>query len=351
MAPAKLTCSVCSKSHAKALYVDSDVCPLICVICDIRKSTLEEIDSVRKATSKEVASIMKSTSEKVDFLNDLLITERNERTSVVEALQLEILQLKKVNKSNYSDVVKSTLSSESRTNNCSNRDDGFKLVKNGARKKRISEPSSVESLNPFNVLNDFAVESPLPEDTVLVGDSMFRNQKFNFSKSKRGRRVRSYGGSSLVGHKKLIDYVDSFTKETNKNTTFIVHVGTNDLLNSKREASYDTLIEKYRTLLRTIKHRSKSNNICILGMLPVLFETLDDTEDRKMLNVHLSDLAAEEGVDFVSFWKEFAHPPDYFKLFNRGGLHLSSFGDKKLGNLLSNYVENFRNKSLQIKQT
>ena len=70
-----------------------------------------------------------------------------------------------------------------------------------------------------------------------------------------------------------------------------------------------------------------------------------------MLNDYLRNLAAEEDVDFVSFWSEFAHPPNYSKLFNKGGLHLSHLGDIKLGGLLNDYVKNFRLKIVQQKRT
>ena len=86
-------------------------------------------------------------------------------------------------------------------------------------------------------------------------------------------------------------------------------------------------------------------------MLPVLFESLADIDDRKTFNELLSNLAKEENVEFVSFWADFAHSPEYLKFFNKGGLHLSHYGDKKLANLLINFLENFQNSSIKPKVT
>jgi lysophospholipase L1-like esterase len=122
---------------------------------------------------------------------------------------------------------------------------------------------------------------------------------------------------------------------------FVLHVGTNDLLNNKERITPHALIEKYRELVQNIRQKGMTNNICILGLLPVLFESLDDIWDRKFVNAELCKLADEENVKFLSFWSEFAHSHDYTKYFNSDGLHLSKLGESKLGILLNDFIENF----------
>lgn len=178
-----------------------------------------------------------------------------------------------------------------------------------------------------------------PPDVVLVGDSMLHGQKDIIRKIKRSR-IFSYGGASLCGKKRLINNIDNFTKSTDINTLFVVHVGTNDLLD--KNYTPHEIVVKYKELLNSIREKSKSNQICLLGLFPVVYESLNETSDRKSLNILLHELANEQNCLYLSVWEQFAHDPSYESFFNKGGLHLSDVGTVKLGNLLKSFVRNFQ---------
>ena len=167
---------------------------------------------------------------------------------------------------------------------------------------------------------------------------MFHGQK-NFSKHFKNSQVFSYGGASLTGDKRLLKYIDAFTNSANENTLFITQVGTNDLLDKKRTPQ--EIVSKYKEFLQALKNKSTSNQICVLGLLPVISESLKETAKRKDLNKLLHCMANEENVLFLSTWNTFALDPNYKSLFNKKGLHLSDLGNSTLTNLLSNFIKNF----------
>jgi hypothetical protein len=322
--------------------VDIEAATLICTLCNLHKAALAEIN----------------------LLKDHLQQDKKDLNAEVSALKFEIVQLK-TELSNLSSLtntqlqIKTSPSPASYSSKVKNTDrysasvasklkppqysclDQFIKVKNGAKPKIINEADPISVQNTFSVLVDDVSVPSSKLETVLFGDSMVSHQTAHFCFKKPGRNVYSYSGHSLQGPKRLINKIEEFTNAHNQNTSFILQVGTNDLLNEKHRTTPLALIEKYRVLLCRLRDTTGSNKICILGMLPVLFESLDDICDRKHFNYLLSNLASEENINFVSFWDKFAHPPDYQKFFDTNGLHLSRIGNVYLGNLLNDYVQNF----------
>jgi hypothetical protein len=280
--------------------------------------------------------------------------------SEIETLKLEVHQLKAeltnsvLSHTNcaktYSSVLKSNLLSDDADINIQNTK-CFQPVKKGAKPTILIQPKPLPTRNSFDILSDDAPNiDSVSETTVLVGDSLVRNQLKHFGK-KNSRRVYSYGGYSLTGQKCLFNKIDEFTANTNNDTAFIVQVGTNDLLNTKHHTTPDMLIEKYRQLLHMIKEKSGSNKICVLGLLPVLTESLDDIYDRKYINEQLEILANEENANYLPLWGHFAQAPNYQMLFNRGGLHLSVHGENLLCQILDDYTANFQKAGLTHQTT
>lgn len=322
--PSKFLCSSCKKSFFKDFLVDTEAALIVCIVCNNLEVCLQEINEI-----------------KVNHASD------------IEALRLEIAQLKEELKKHstyvsnvvtYSSVLKSHNNSMSAPNNSA-----FERVKNGAKPSSNVQSNPIPTQNSFGLLEEDSddADSAVAEDCVLVGDSMLRNQNKYFCNRKHGRKSYSYSGHSLTGPKLLMNRVNEFTADSSSATTFFLHVGTNDLLNNKQGQNPSNLMSKYRSALRSIRDKSNSNKIVIVGVLPVLGESLDDTSDRKFINELLEELAFQENVSFVSFWKEFAQCHEYSKLFNKDGIHLSKDGDAKLGLLLDNFVRNFPHHTLQ----
>lgn len=338
----KHQCILCDRSFFKDFIVSIAAPTVVCLLCDLRRMANNEINVLRDHLQKE----------KID------------RTAETEALRIEIVQLKakfssaekkrSINNigNSYANALKGNCDAVNKAciANISQTDDEhlhqhygqeFQLVKNGSRpKKSPLYTSPIRTYNSFDVLQENDPDQSSPVECVLVGDSMFRNQKRYFHNHSKCK-VRSYSGHSLTGSKLLISKTDDFTKSSDKDTVFVIEIGTNDLLSPKEYITPDEVIEKYRALLVTLREKSKSNNMIILGLLPVLFETLDDITDRKYINERLAHLAEEENVQFLSLWSEFAHSPTYWQYFNKGGLHLSASGDALLASLLNAAVKNF----------
>lgn len=361
-------CSVCKNTFNKNHLANTDDL-IICTLCHLQKTVLLEIISIK----------------------DDLIEEKNKHDSDVAALRLEIAQLKdelaaskteltslqpsptktsshkkttafieskshypmdyeKVwNEASYSYVLKNSTNSLNRSKKISRSinngdqltqepsNDGFTPVLKGAKRTNVDATSSV-----ISTFNSFAaLDLPDIEDIVLVGDSMYRDQRKYFGKNLKNRRVFSYGGISLTGPKNIAHKVNDFVKDTSENTLFLVEVGTNDVLSNGDNIDRKILVNKYRELIKNIKQKSKSNNICIIGLFPVLTDTLVDLSIRKEINDQLCLLANEEDIQFLSVWKKFAQSKNFVDLFNHGGLHLSPMGSTVLSDMLENYVTNF----------
>lgn len=349
----KYECTTCHKSFFISFLVTTDPETITCSFCHASKSTLAEINLLRDHIS----------TVKQDLITEgeVYRIEISQLTTEVTELKAEVATLSKLvadnphpklcekiysginddesNRSYASVAASSHANYKGKKSNSINNVDGFKLVKNGGDLRPPNMCHPVSTFNKFNILKE--VENDYPAEIVLVGDSIVRNQDIHFSKSKAKRRVHSYGGFSLSGQKQMASKVDNFSMNTNENTLFVLQVGTNDLLTNKHRNSPHELIEKYRALLKSINEKSKSKNMIILGLLPVLFESLDDIWDRKYMNDLLAKLAHDENLQFLSFWNEFAQSSEHRTLFNRDGLHLSLDGEARLNTLLEQHFENF----------
>ena len=181
-------------------------------------------------------------------------------------------------------------------------------MKRGAKHSRpSSEVLPLSTSNFFSVLQED--DGTVDVDIVLVGDTLPRNQKLFFAKRHQNRKVFAYSGSSLSGHKPLESEIYKVTDGSNSKSAFIIEIGTNDFLNRKHRLTPQKLVNKYSSLLREPSFVREATAticaLCILGLLPVLHEPLDDIWDRKLINELLSKLAKDENVRFISWWSHF----------------------------------------------
>lgn len=342
MAPSKVSCSSCDKSfHKEFLIVNDDTA--LCSFCDIKSMTNGVISA----------------------LKEQLLNEKKERDSEVAAFKVEINQLKSKleelqshsnsgqilaatsnGKSSYASVTSGTLSpihpspsSSLIPSSSPLMKDTFLPVKRGPKPKKLEPLAPIPTSNAFSVLEASCSNDEGETNVVLVGDSMLHGQRKTFVKDNINSRVFSYGGASLTGKKRLSNFIDDFTRDTNSNTLFVVHAGTNDLLD--KECTSHEILAKYKQMLNSIRERSNSNQICLLGLFPVLSESLKETSERKVLNQLMHEFANDQNILFLSVWEQFACDPNFKSFFNDGGLHLSHWGSKKLRNMLNNFIENF----------
>jgi len=214
-------------------------------------------------------------------------------------------------------------------------DEGFQLVRNGARPTR-----STKQLLAPTTFNRFQVLGETMEDefeTRLVGDSMVRGQLVEFcGRSSNSRRKRfCYSGARLDD---ITAACEDVTSEADHNTLFIIHAGTNDVETTRSEE----LLEKYRRMIKQYKRKTDGNNIIISGILPRVDAEQSFYDKAFSTNNRLQSLCSQEDVQFVNLWNDFY---DDTYLYQVDGVHLNSVGAARFGRLLCNQVSLHKSKN------
>lgn len=200
--------------------------------------------------------------------------------------------------------------------------DGFTRVKGG------SPPRPAKRRLPIITANRYSVLGPLQEDDSreirLVGDSIVRGQLMEFCGRSPSSRKRYCTPGARVGD--IADSIDDFTAGASGDTGYILHVGTNNVQSTRSEE----LLERYRTLLRSLKLRSE--HIVISGILPRCRAGNSFYGKASYINNCMKVICEEEGVGFVNFWNDFYGQRD---LFLPDGIHLNGVGAARFGRLLN----------------
>lgn len=213
--------------------------------------------------------------------------------------------------------------------------DGFTPVRRGAKPVK-------KAIYPVHCYNRFAIlteEDDEQESTLLVGDSMIRQQVVEFcGRVPRRRRNYCYPGAG-------VDDIAAALKEISPHATndslFVIHTGTNDVSHVRSEE----LLEKYRRLIRGYK--TKSSNILISGVLPRVSAAVTFYNKAFSLNNRLATVCREMDVGYVNLWDEFysSNEDEMQILFQDDGLHLSPVGAARFGRLLHDAVRAFQSKN------
>ena len=209
----------------------------------------------------------------------------------------------------------------------------FTQVRNGARPSRRPHLPTTTCNNRFQILSDTGDDEDT-EEIRLVGDSMLRGQLIEFcGRSPRSRKRFCIPGAGVDDVTAAADAVSSQAPE---NTTYVIHVGTNDVQRIRSEE----LLDKYRTMMKTYKE--KSNNVIVSGIIPRMQAGSRFYAFAASLNRRLDNLCREENVGFVSTWDNFYYDST---LFSGDGLHLSHIGAARFGRLLDDAVRDYRSKN------
>ena len=209
----------------------------------------------------------------------------------------------------------------------------FTQVRNGARPSRRSHLPTTTCYNRFQILSD-AGEDEDSEEIRLVGDSMLRGQLIEFcARSPRTRKRYCILGAGVDDVTAAVDAVSS---QAPANTTYVIHVGTNDVQRTRSEE----LLAKYRTMMRAYKELS--NKVIVSGIIPRRQAGHRFYASASSLNRRLANLCREENVGFVSTWDNFYYDST---LFAGDGLHLSQIGAARFGRLLDDAVRDYRTKN------
>ena len=208
-------------------------------------------------------------------------------------------------------------------------DDGFQLVRQGARPtRRVIQPT--KCVNRFQILE----EEDEPESTYLVGDSIVRQQLSEFcGRVRQKRRLFCVPGA---GVNDITNVIDQVSVEANEKTLFVIHTGSNDIKKLRSEE----LLNRYRKLIQ--QYKTKSRNIMLSGVLPRIDADNVFYSKAFSLNNRLQTLCKEQGIEYVNMWNDFYKQSG---LFQKDGLHLSGVGAARYGRLLNEAVRGFWSKN------
>ena len=208
----------------------------------------------------------------------------------------------------------------------------FQVVRNNVRPRRRILPIT-KCQNRFKILSDTADDEDNGE-VRIVGDSILRGQLTEFcARAPATRRRFCIPGG---GVQDVISAVNEVVDQAPATTTYVIHVGTNDVQRIRSEE----LLDKYRQMIRTYKERS--NKVILSGIIPRRQAGNRFYDIATSINRRLANLCNDENIGFVNTWDHFYYDSS---LFSSDGLHLSQVGAARLGRLLDSAVRDFRTKN------
>ena len=206
----------------------------------------------------------------------------------------------------------------------------FQVVKNNVRPRKRMLPTTI-CQNRFQILSD---TDDNDEEVRLIGDSIVRGQLTEFvARAPATRRRFCIPGG---GVQDVIDSVNEVTDQAPATTTYVIHVGTNDVQRYRSEE----LLDKYRQMIRAFK--VKSSKVILSGIIPRRQAGQRFYSFASSINRRLANLCSEENIGYVNTWDHFYYDAS---LFSFDGLHLSQVGAARFGRLLDGAVRDFRSKN------
>ena len=311
---AQIKCTSCTGIFGPSIFENKD--DRVCRFCYIRVAMIKERDrmdgKIESLSStcvqlngkvESLSTELKKANDKVDFL-----------TKKSESLQ-EFVTLNIVGTDETSTVAPARTEHE------------FQVVRNNVRPKaRKVIPTTCQ--NRFQILTDQTEEEE--EEVRLVGDSLVRGQLVEFcARAPEKRKLFCIPGA---GVEDVLASLDEVSNLAPANTTYVVHVGSNDVQNIRSEE----LMLKYKRLIQSFK--DKSQNVILSGIIPRVKANQQFFNFASSTNRRLSNLCREEGIGFVDTWDHFYYD---HSLFTRDGVHLNEVGAARFGRLLNDAVKEY----------
>lgn len=307
MAP-QLTCSACTGKFGPSIFVDIN--NLICRFCQLREGLSKDLNTANSKIEK--------------------LTEKLETLSEFVSLNVGVKDTSTVASPTASpSIEEETTATDARHSTQEN----FKLVRNNVRPKRKFIPVT-SCQNRFQILSDKDDET---EEVRLIGDSIVRDQITEFcGRAPRTRKRYCIPGAGIDD---VIAAVDEVSSLASMNTTYVIHVGTNDIQRFRSEE----LLDKYRHMIR--KYKEKSNKIIVSGILPRKKAGHRFFDMATSINRRLTNLCNVENIGFINTWDNFFYDSS---LYLDDGLHLSQVGAARFGRLLNSAVKDFNSKNENV---
>ena len=297
----------------------------ICLFCQQGK----EIEKLRKENNelKNKMQEMFSLIADIQKSNKELTDEVVENGKDIHGIRNKLATAK-------SNVNIKTGTKEGRENIGRNREDQF--IKATGRRVTTRKPKE-QPKNETVTQNRFSLLSEKEEETVLIGDSMVKDQGKHFGlKNKNKRKVRSYPGANA---KKLEEELRKMEINNNK-TTVIVQASGNDLfLRNGNTGQTEPLIAQLERTVKTVQNKAKK--AIVIGILPRLNVSHYALSKAIGINDRLESICQQNKVKFINLWDTFYGNR---KFFRRDGVHFNEEGMRTFGNKLNlELYNNFKN--------
>lgn len=327
---AQIKCTSCSGIFGPSMFENKD--ERVCRFCHIRVTMIKERDQLNgkleslsstcaqlngkvESLSTECVQLREGLKKATDKINSL----ENKSETLQEFVTLNIAGAS----ANPTDLTSTNgiLQAPARTEH------EFQVVRNNVQPKaRKVIPTTCQ--NRFQILTDQTGEEE--EEVRLVGDSLVRGQLTELcARAPEKRKLFCIPGA---GVEDVIASLDEVSNLAPANTTYVVHVGSNDVLNTRSEE----LMSKYKRLIRSFK--DKSRNVIISGIIPRVSANQQFFNFASSTNRRLSNLCREEDIGFIDTWDHFYYD---HSLFTRDGVHLNQVGAARFGRLLNDAVQEY----------
>ena len=348
-------CEVCEAKFAGNHFINSSVCRY-CILKSLGTNLVERLEKVETVNAEllrkletehaervrvetecterlgKAENLLKEMTEKFgekskDFENKIRVLEEFLTANVACASGTDV-----TNAAAAISLVPSTAAVDVQSRSAPE-EAPFIPVRNGARPSysRKFLPVPVLTSNRFQL---FASEEDEPSEVRIVGDSIVREQLYEFcGRARKTRKRFCMPGGRLDD---ITAACEEASRECDENTLFILHAGTNDVEYTRSEE----LLEKYREMIKRFK--TKSRNIIVSGILPRRRAPKEFYSRAFSTNNRLTNLCAEEGIGFINLWNDFYDLTGKHRLFSEDGLHLSPVGSARLGRLLNEAVLRYR---------
>ena len=274
--------------------------------------------------AKEIEKLKKENTELKNKIEDIYSQIKELNNEVVENgrgihhIRDQLVAAKSTNTVRTKDK-------EERENYPRNKEEQFRKA---TGRRVTASKSKKQPENEIVTCNRFSLLANEEEETVLIGDSMVKNQGEHFGlQNTRKRKVRSYPGASA----RKIDEEIRKLNIAKKKTTIIVQASGNDLfLKNGNSGRTEPLVETLKRTIDTAKNKTK--NTLVIGILPRLNVSHFSLSKALGINERLKAICQMEEVTFIDLWDTFYGNR---KLFKRDGIHFSEEGMREYGNQLS----------------
>ena len=162
-------------------------------------------------------------------------------------------------------------------------------------------------------------------ETILIGDSIVREQRLEFTQ--RAPDVRRV----ICGPGKGVEWLGeqvSRLQLRGRDSCVVTHIGTNDLKRTRPEE----LVSRLETNIRSLKQ--KTDRVLVTSLLPRPRDGANLAPKVCMVNRLLQSACNRSGAEFLDVHPHFDATPGAF----RDGLHLSEWGVARFGRLLHREV-------------